>query len=100
MAFSYSPATLKKIEAWFKEAGYVVRYERGNFNSGYCILEKKKVVVINKFFDLEARLNALVDILGQVMPELAESRPDLVEDGQVWVDARDASVAVPQKAEA
>ena len=43
----------------------MVRYEKGTFNSGYCILEDKQVVVINKFFTLEARINALLDILQQ-----------------------------------
>ncbi len=90
MAFQYKPATLKKLEAWFKEAGYLIRYERGNFNSGYCILEQKRVVVINKFFDLEARLNALVDIQTEILPALRERNPDLAEDGAEWVEARAA----------
>ena len=66
MTIKYTPAALKKLESLFKEAGYVVRFERGNFTSGYCVLEQKKVVVINKFFDLEARINSLLDILTQV----------------------------------
>lgn len=42
---------------------YVVRYERGNFQSGYCILEQKKVVVLNKFLQLEGRMNTLIDLI-------------------------------------
>ena len=64
--FKYTTNTLKKIEDLYKEAGYVVRYEKGNFNSGYCILENKKVVVVNKYFTTEARINCLVDILGNI----------------------------------
>lgn len=41
----------------------MIRYERGNFNSGYCIVEDRKIAVINKFFDAEARINILLDIL-------------------------------------
>ncbi|HNF49328.1 MAG TPA: hypothetical protein PLF48_08120, partial [Chitinophagales bacterium] len=34
--------------------------------SGYCILENKRVAVINKFYDTEARINALVEIMQQI----------------------------------
>lgn len=63
MSFKYTANTLKKLEQLFEEARYIIRYERGNFNSGYCILEDKRVVVINKFFSTEGRINALMEIL-------------------------------------
>ena len=63
MSFKYTPNTLKKLEELFEEARYIVRFEKGHFNSGYCILEDKRVVVINKFFNVEGRINALVEIL-------------------------------------
>ena len=66
-AFKYSAHTLKKIEEILKASEYVVRYERGNFNSGYCILEQKKVIVINRFYDTEARINCLIDLIGEVL---------------------------------
>lgn len=56
----------KKIEDILHEGGYVVRYEKGNFNSGFCVLEKKRVVVINKFHPLDAKINSLIEILGIV----------------------------------
>ena len=63
MSFKYTPATLKKLEELFEEARYIIRFEKGHFNSGYCVLEEKRVVVINKFFNVEGRINALVEIL-------------------------------------
>jgi len=67
----YTQTTLDKIESVLDEAEYIVRYERGNFQSGYCILEQKKVVVLNKFLQLEGRINTLVDIIPQlkIIPE-------------------------------
>ena len=62
----YTVRTLEKIEKILHESGYVVRYERGNFQSGYCILEEKKVLVLNKFLTLEGRINTLIDILPQL----------------------------------
>lgn len=66
MNIKYTPTTLKKLEQLFEEARYVIRFEKGNFNSGYCILEHKRVVVINKFLNIEGRINALTEILPAV----------------------------------
>lgn len=63
MPVKYNQTTLDKVIKALEETGYVVRFEKGNFTSGYCILEHKKVVVINKFLDVEGRINTLLDIL-------------------------------------
>jgi hypothetical protein len=74
----YTQNTLDKIEKILDEAEYVLRYERGTFQSGYCILEQRKVVVLNKFLQTEGRINTLIDIIPQLnlMPEFftAETR--------------------------
>jgi hypothetical protein len=62
----FTQTTLDKIERVLDEVGYIVRYERGNFQSGYCILEQKKVVVLNKFLPLEGRISTLIDIIPQL----------------------------------
>ncbi len=54
---------LKKLEDLFTTLEYDIRYEKGNFQSGYCIVQDKKVAVINKFFDTEGRIGCLLDIL-------------------------------------
>lgn len=66
MSFKYNATTLTTLESIFKENHYVVRYEKGRFQSGYCILQDKKVAVVNKFFETEARINALIEILAQI----------------------------------
>jgi len=63
MTIRYNPATLTKIEKMIEETGYILRNERGTFQSGYCILEQKKVVVLNKFLQIEGRINTLLDIV-------------------------------------
>jgi len=62
----YTQTILDKIERIAEEAGYVIRYERGNFQSGYCILQAKKVIVLNKFFQTEGRINTLIDLMPQL----------------------------------
>lgn len=62
----YTQTTLDKLQAIPEEAGYVLRYERGTFQSGYCILEERKVVVLNKFLQTEGRINTLIDLIPQL----------------------------------
>lgn len=68
----YTQSTLEKIEKLLDETEYIIRYERGTFQSGYCILEQKKVIVLNKFLPVEGRINTLIDIIPQLIinPEL------------------------------
>lgn len=74
----YTQSTLDKLEAIPEEAGYVLRYERGTFQSGYCILEEKKVVVLNKFLQTEGRINTLLDLI----PQLDISPENLTEESR------------------
>jgi hypothetical protein len=73
----YTQTTLDKIERILDETGYIVRYERGNFQSGYCILEQKKVVVLNKFLPLEGRISTLIDIIPQLKITPDELSPEV-----------------------
>ncbi len=62
----YTQSILDKIERVIEESGYILRYERGTFQSGYCILQSKRVVVLNKFLQTEGRINTLVDLMPQL----------------------------------
>ena len=48
------------------ETDYILRYEKGNFQSGYCILNESKVAVVNKFFALEGKVNSLIEIIRSI----------------------------------
>ncbi|GDX43692.1 MAG: hypothetical protein ACK5F9_03765 [Bacteroidota bacterium] len=63
MKLKFTPSTLEKLEKIVDETGYILRYERGTFQSGYCILESKKVVVLNRFLQTEGRINTLIDLI-------------------------------------
>jgi len=66
LAVRYTQTTLKKLEDALGELDYAVRYEKGNFQSGYCLVENRRIAVVNKFFDTEARINCLLDILSRL----------------------------------
>ena len=59
----YTKHNLNRLEDIFKELKITIRYEKGNFHSGYCIVSGKNIVIVNKFFDVEARINTLLEIL-------------------------------------
>jgi hypothetical protein len=65
----YTQSTLDKLESIVSQSGYILRYERGTFQSGYCILEDKRVVVLNKFLQTEGRINTMIDLIPQLSIE-------------------------------
>jgi hypothetical protein len=76
----YTQNTLDKIEKVVEDCGYIIRYERGSFQSGFCILEDKKVVVLNKFLQLEGRINTLIDLI----PQLNIDEEALTAESKKW----------------
>jgi len=58
--------TLEKLEHLFKSLEYKVRYEKGNFKTGACILENSKVVVINKFSTIGSKVESLAALLQEI----------------------------------
>jgi len=66
MALKISSATLDKLEKLVEQSEYTIRYERGTFQSGWCLLEAKRIVVLNKFLNIEGRINTLMEIIPQL----------------------------------
>ena len=62
----FTQTSLDKLENILKESRYVIRYERGTFQSGWCLLEQKKIVVLNKFLNTEGRINTLLELIPQI----------------------------------
>jgi hypothetical protein len=69
---AYTQGSLDKIEELFKDQGYRVRYEKGTFKTGACVLQSSHVVVVNKFSNLEMKIQALIAILNDI--DLDQSR--------------------------
>lgn len=66
MQIKYTKSFLNKLEDIFAESEYILRYEKGSFKSGYCVLKDQNIVIINKFFDTEGKINCLVEILKSI----------------------------------
>jgi hypothetical protein len=71
---AFTQHNLGKLEELFAVLGYRVRYEKGSFRTGACILQNTKVIVVNKFSNLEVRIQSLVQLLREM--EIDESLLD------------------------
>ena len=80
----YTQTTLKKIEAVFIELDYTIRYEKGSFQSGYCLVENRRMAVVNKFFDTESRINTLLDILSTLDFDETQLPEDMQQQMKKW----------------
>lgn len=58
--------TQEKLQAILKAQEYVIRYERGNFKGGYCLVMEQRMILINKFYPLESKINTLADIIREI----------------------------------
>jgi hypothetical protein len=65
----YTTPFLSKLEDIIAESDYTLRYEKGNFKSGYCVLNESKIIVVNKYFTTEGKINCLVDLLKELKLE-------------------------------
>src|SRR6185312_2615903 len=90
MNFKVTPNNLARLEKIFSEIKYELRFEKGSFNSGYCVLEHKKVVVVNKFLNLEGRINTLLDIVGTMQMDESLLTPESLKLYKQIVDNRNA----------
>ncbi|PRY87423.1 hypothetical protein [Mongoliibacter ruber] len=66
MVIKYSKSFLDKLENIFAASDYILRYEKGNFKSGYCVLKDSRIVIINKYYTLDGKINTLVDIIKEI----------------------------------
>ena len=72
MQIKFTPQFQAKLEDIFAESDYILRYEKGNFHAGYCLLKDTKIAIVNKYFPTEGKINCLIEILKSI--ELDVSR--------------------------
>ncbi|HEY9116584.1 MAG TPA: hypothetical protein VIN11_02095 [Roseivirga sp.] len=66
MSIRYTKQFLSKLEDVFAESDYILRYEKGNFKSGYCLLNETKIAIVNKYYTTEGKISCLIDILKSI----------------------------------
>lgn len=63
---TYTHHTLTKIEDLLKALGYKVRYEKGSFKNGTCILQQENILVVNRFSTIEMKINSMLQVIQSI----------------------------------
>lgn len=59
-------AILQDLKSLANQMGAKVRFERGDFKGGYCILKESKVIVINKLSNFQRKVMILAAALKEL----------------------------------
>ena len=55
-----------ELKELFEKLGYKLVLDKGSFNTGYCLFEDEKMIVINKNKPYENRIKILSKILSKI----------------------------------
>lgn len=66
MILANTKHSLNKLEDLISETEYTLRYEKGNFKSGYCLIKDSKMIIVNKYYALEGKISCLIEILKEI----------------------------------
>ena len=75
MELKYTKPFLSRLEDIFIESDFVLRYEKGNFKAGYCLIKDMKVAIVNKYFPLDGKINCLYEILRSIQLDSTRLSP-------------------------
>ena len=56
---------LQELEKIADKLDLTVRYEKGNFSSGYCRVEDQKMLIIKKELNLDQKITIMSNILNE-----------------------------------
>lgn len=73
----YTQISFDNLKQILELNGYEVRLEKeikSRFKSGYCILEDRKLIIINKFLELEGRIQVLLEMIIQLRENIQQDR--------------------------
>jgi hypothetical protein len=76
-------AILEELENFVRGLGLTLRYERGDFEGGYCVLKEKRMIVINKLANTQKRISLLAQSIvemGVDESSMTESVKSIIED--------------------
>jgi hypothetical protein len=78
---------IQELKSVASQLGAEVRFEKGDFKGGYCLLKESKVIVINKLANLQRKvmiLSAALKELGAdeiyLSPKLREVIEEMTEE--------------------
>ncbi|MBA4310361.1 MAG: hypothetical protein C0425_08495 [Chlorobiaceae bacterium] len=70
---------VEELKELAKQLGATVRFEKGDFNGGYCLLKESKVIVINKMANTQKKAMILAAALKELGVEQIFLTPKIRE---------------------
>lgn len=77
---------IPELESLAAEMGLKIRYEKGDFDGGYCILKEQQIIVVNKKLHPSRKASVLATALGEMGIEHLFVKPNVrmfIEDEMV-----------------
>ena len=71
--------TYNELKEVFEKLNYKIVLDKGNFNTGYCLLEHEKIIVVNKNKPFENRIKILSSILSKIDTDDIYLKPKIRE---------------------
>ncbi len=68
---------LGELEDVARQLGIELRYEKGDFEGGYCILKDRKILVVNKRLHEARKASSLAQALAEYGIETTYIKPNL-----------------------
>lgn len=68
---TFTQHNLGKLEDLLSDFGYKVRYEKGSFRTGACLIQNTRVILVNKFSNLEVRIQSLVALIQEIEVDIS-----------------------------
>ena len=68
--------TQEKLHDILLAQGFTIRYEKGNFKGGHCVVMEQRVIIINKFYPMESKVQTLMDIIREIDIEEEQLEPE------------------------
>ena len=66
MAGMEKEALLEELRETCEHLGYSIRYEKGDFDGGHCILKEQRLLIVNKRFTIERKISTIARALGEL----------------------------------
>lgn len=70
---------MQDLRSLANQMGATVRFERGDFKGGYCILKENKIIVINKLASTQRKVMTLAAALSELGMDSVYMPPRLRE---------------------
>jgi len=68
-------AVLEELTQTCTQLGYTIRYEKGDFTGGHCILKEQRLLVVNRRIGIERKIATIARALGELGVEAIYVKP-------------------------